>query len=204
MRITILLIIGLSIVGCEPTEDKLKIYGRKEISDNGDTIYHKIADYQFIDQDSSLVTPRTFEDKVYVADFFFTSCPTICPKMKAEMLRVYDKFEATPDFKILSHTLDPEHDTVAVLNRFANDLGVSSEKWHFVTGEKEEIYKHGQTSYMVTAMEDPTAPGGFLHSGAFLLIDKERRVRGIYDGTIPEEVDKLMVDIDKLLAEYEN
>ncbi|QSE98893.1 SCO family protein [Fulvivirga lutea] len=196
-------IIGLSLLACEKEENRLKIYGRSEVTDAGDTIYHKIADFKFVNQDSNWVTQDTFKDKIYVADFFFTSCPTICPIMKTQMLRVYDKIENNPEVMILSHSIDPKHDTVAVLKEFADRLGVTSDKWHFVTGNKEDIFKVGQTSYMVSASEDPTAPGGYLHSGAFILIDKERRVRGLYDGTKPEAVDKLMNDIDRLLKEYE-
>ena len=104
---------------------------------------------------------------------------------------------------ILSHTIDPKHDSVEVLREFAERLGVSSETWHFVTGDQDEIYDIGQTSYMVTAMEDKDEPGGYLHSGAFLIIDKQRRIRGIYDGTKEEKVDLLLKDIDILLKEYE-
>ncbi len=167
-----------------------------------DTIYHKIADFSFIDQDSNIVTNKTFDGKIYIADFFFTTCPTICPKMNAQLLRVYEKFKDYPNFKILSHTIDPVHDTVAVLRHFAKRLGVSSKVWHFVTGDQDKIYEIGQTSYMVTAMEDKTAPGGFLHNGALILVDPERRVRGIYDGTKPEDVDRLMNDIPILMAQY--
>lgn len=194
----------LSTIACSvKQEEELKIYGRTEITDEGDTIYHKIADFKFVDQDSNYVTHETFQDKIYVADFFFTSCPTICPIMKTQMLRVYDKYENNAEVMILSHSIDPEHDTVAVLHEFAERLGVKSSKWRFITGDKEDIFKIGQTSYMVSANEDPNEPGGYIHSGAFILVDKERRVRGLYDGTLPEAVDNLMKDMDILLKEYE-
>ena len=167
-----------------------------------DTIYHKIADFSFVDQDSDIVTNKTFDGKIYIADFFFTTCPTICPKMNAQLVRVYDKFKDNPNIKILSHTIDPVHDTVAVLKHFADRLGVSSNIWHFVTGNQDDIYEIGQNSYMVTAMEDKTAPGGFLHNGALILVDPERRVRGIYDGTKEDDVNRLMNDIPELMAEY--
>lgn len=184
---------------------ELPVMGRPTIverSENGKTVYdtipHTIADFQFVDQDSNIVTNETFKGQVYVADFFFTSCPTICPVMKQQMLRVYEAYEDNPEVAILSHTIDPEYDTVAVLKDFANKLGVSSDKWHFVTGDKEEIYNIGETSYMVVANEDENAPGGFIHSGAFLLIDKKGRIRGVYDGTVPEQVDILINDIKRL------
>jgi protein SCO1/2 len=102
----------------------------------------------------------------------------------------------------LSHTIDPDHDTVALLHDFAERLGVSSNKWHFVTGPKEYIYEIGQNSYMVTAMEDENEPGGYLHSGAFILVDPDRHIRGLYDGTREDQVDRLISDIPKLLQEY--
>lgn len=190
-------------------EERLPILGRKEVQTKMvegkevlDTVYHTIGNFSFINQDSIVITQEDFKDKVYVADFFFTSCPTICPIMKSEMLRVYEAFRENDDVLILSHTIDPEFDTVALLKDYAERLGVDDhKKWHFVTGEKEDIYEIGQSSYMVTAMEDEEEPGGFLHSGAFILVDKHRRVRGIYDGTKELEVNKLINDIPLLLEE---
>ncbi|WPP52311.1 SCO family protein [Catalinimonas niigatensis] len=167
-----------------------------------DTLYHKVADFNFVDQDSTLITLSTFNDKIYVTDFFFTSCPTICPVMKTQMLRVYEKFKDNDEVALLSHTIDPEYDTVALLHDYAERLGVSSDKWHFVTGEKDAIYEMGLKSYMVTAMEDDQEPGGFIHSGAFILVDKNKHIRGMYDGTEKEQVDRLIHDIEKLLREY--
>ncbi len=201
------LFISLAIVaiGCTSTSTsgKLPIYGNKIFEEN-DTIYHTIEDFRLVDQDSSWVTNATFEDQVYVSDFFFTSCPTICPKMKQQMLRVYEKFEDNGQVSILSHTIDPKHDTVAVLKDYASKLGIKSSKWKFVTGDQDYIYDLGEKSYMVMADEDPEAAGGFIHSGAFLLVDKDRRIRGVYDGTVDEQVDILLTDIDKLLKEYES
>src|SRR5690606_33716420 len=161
--------------GCrEAAERKLPIMGHRSVAivETGgeirnDTVYHTIQPFRFVNQDSVRVTNETFKDKIYVADFFFTACPTICPTMKTQMLRVYKKFSDNDEVAFLSHTIDPEHDTVAVLHAFANKLGVESSKWHFVTGNKEDIYTIGEKSYMVTAQEDQAEPGGFLHSGAF-------------------------------------
>lgn len=182
-------------------DEKLPVFGEKEI--NGiDTVYHTIDSFQFVDQDSAIITNEDFKGKIYVADFFFTSCRTICPKMKTQMVRVYDSIQNMPDVLLLSHTIDPEYDTVALLHDFAQRLGVKSDKWHFVTGNKEDIYKIAQKSYFVTALEDKTEEDGFIHSGAFLLIDKEGRIRGKYDGTIPNDVNRMIVDIKKLRKEY--
>ena len=186
----------------KPAERPLPIYGERELV-NGDTSYHKIGPFQFVDQDSSMVTNETFRNKIYVADFFFTSCRTICPIMKTQMLRVYDSVKNDPNVLILSHTIDPEYDTVGLLHDFADRLGVESSKWHFVTGVKDSIYNVAQKSYFATAMEDKTEPDGFIHSGAFLLIDKEQRIRGKYDGTKEEDVNRLLGDIAKLEKEYD-
>jgi protein SCO1 len=182
-------------------EKPLPIYGERELSGK-DTVYHKIADFKFVDQDSNIVTNETFRGKIYVADFFFTSCRTICPIMKTQMLRVYDSIQNDSDVLILSHTIDPEYDTVGLLHDFADRLGVKSEKWHFVTGEKDSIYNIAQTSYFATAMEANSEPDGFIHSGAFLLIDKEQRIRGKYDGTKEQDVNRLLADIQRLQNEY--
>ena len=183
-------------------KETLPILGRRTLNDQGDTVYHTIGDYRLINQDGNEVTPMTLEGKIYVADFFFTSCPTICPTMKTQMLRVYEKFQEDSDFAIISHTIDPKHDTVAVLKEYAERLGVDTKgKWHFVTGEQSEIYRLGQSEYMVTAGADKEAPGGFIHSGAFILVDGQKRIRGVYDGTVPEDVDHLMQDIEILRAD---
>ncbi len=195
---------------CRPEKDKpLPVLGHREVVVNEvngqkvvDTVYHTIADFEFVNQDSIRVTQNTFSDKIYVADFFFTSCRTICPKMKTQMLRVYDSIQSLPDVLILSHTIDPEHDDIAKLHDFADRLGVQSSKWHFVTGDQDKIFDIAQTSYFATAMVDNTEPDGFIHSGAFLLIDKERRIRGKYDGTREEDVNRLIQDIKRLKKEY--
>jgi protein SCO1/2 len=123
--------------------------------------------------------------------------------MKTQMLRVYEAVKDDDDVLILSHTIDPEYDTVALLRDYARRLGVESRKWHFVTGVKDSIYKIAQTSYFATAIEDKTEPDGFIHSGAFLLIDKEGRIRGKYDGTVESDVNQLISDIMRLKREYE-
>jgi len=189
--------------GSESSSEKEFVpLGRKEFVGN-DTVYHTVADFRFVDQDSNVVTNETFNDKIYVTDFFFTTCPTICPIMKTQMLRVYEAYRDDPEVGILSHTIDPVHDSVAVLHEFAKNLGVKGDQWRFVTGEKEKIYEIAQKSYMVTAAEDKSEPGGYIHNGAFLLVDKERHIVGIYDGTKPDQVDELIRDIDRLKMKYE-
>lgn len=193
--------LAIGITSCEKKQQRLPIFGERELV-GSDTVFHTIADFRFIDQDSTEVTNKTFANKIYVADFFFTSCRTICPIMKTQMLRVYDSIENDPDVLLLSHTIDPEYDTVGKLHDYAERLGVKSSKWHFVTGEKDSIYNIAQKSYFATAMEDKTEPDGFIHSGAFLLIDKDRRIRGKYDGTKEDDVNRLLTDIERLKEEY--
>ncbi len=178
----------------------LPIYGERDVV-GSDTMYHKIDSFSFVDQDSVIITNETFNGKIYIADFFFTSCRTICPIMKTQMLRVYDSVQNDAEVLLLSHTIDPEYDTVRLLHDYAERLGVKSDKWHFVTGNKDDIYRIAQTSYFATALEDSAEPDGFIHSGAFLLIDPQRRIRGKYDGTKEEDVNRLLEDIRRLKAE---
>lgn len=192
--ITFCLVVGSCI---EQKDEKLPIFGEKEITKT-DTTYHTIGNFRLVNQDSTIITDESLEGKIYVADFFFTSCRTICPIMKTQMRRVYEVVEDDPEVLIVSHTIDPEYDTVALLKDYSERLGVDSDKWHFLTGNKDSIYYLAQTSYFVTAMEDGTEPDGFIHSGAFLLIDKKGRIRGKYDGTKEEEVNQLLKDIETL------
>ena len=192
-------------------EDKLPILGQRNLvvkrvdgKTVTDTAYQPIPDFSFISQYGDTVTAKTLDHKIYVADFFFTSCPTICPKMKVQLKRVYEKFKGNPNVMLLSHTIDPTHDSVPVLREFAQNLGITGRQWLFVTGDKEKIYDIGQNSYMVTAQANESAPGGVVHSGAFILVDKDKHIRGIYDGTTEAGVDKLMVDMNRLLAEYKS
>jgi protein SCO1/2 len=201
MRLLTLLAYCTLLSGCATKEKSLPIFGERDVVGQ-DTVYHTIAPFEFTDQDSARITNETFKDKIYIADFFFTSCRTICPIMKTQLLRVYDTIQNNADVLILSHTIDPEFDTVALLHDFAERLGVESKKWHFVTGVKDSIYKIAQTSYFATAMEDKTESDGFIHSGAFLLIDKLGRIRGKYDGTKEEDVNRLIADIGRLQKEY--
>lgn len=188
---------NLPILGNKYTEEII-VDGKKKV----DTVYHQIAPFSFLNQEGKAFTQADVRGKVYVADFFFTSCPTICPVMKTQMLRVYEKFKEEADFLILSHSIDPSHDTVELLKDFSVRLGVpDADTWNFLTGDQEHIFEIGQTSYLTTAMEDKNEMGGYLHSGAFVLVDQDGRIRGVYDGTKESQVNRLMNDIPKLLAE---
>lgn len=191
--------IGLLMAACqtEAPQRALPYLGNHDINGT-DTVYHRIPDFAFLSQDSALITNQDLAGKIYVADFFFISCPTICPKVKKQMLRIYDKYKGREDFMLLSHTIDPKRDTVERLKMYAQNLGVDDGQWLFVTGEKNKIYDIAE-DYMSIAREDPDAPGGFDHSGWVLLIDKQGHIRSFADGTNPEKVDQLLEDIDWLL-----
>lgn len=195
------IIFSFVITSCiKQKEQSLPVFGEKEITAT-DTIYHTIGSFRLVNQDSTVVTNETLRGKIYVTDFFFTSCRTICPVMKTQMSRVYESIEDDHEVLLVSHTIDPEYDTVALLHDYADRLGVKSNKWHFLTGHKDSIYYLAQTSYFATAMEAPEEPDGFIHSGAFLLIDKKGRIRGKYDGTKEEDVNQLLKDIKILKKE---
>lgn len=197
-----IILAGLSLFSCSQTSKNsaLMYYGERTLDQNNDTLFYTIPEFEFIDQDSQLVNTSTVKGKVFVTDFFFTTCPTICPRMKDQLIRVYDEFKTTDNFKIISHTIDPQHDTIPLLKDFAYDkLGLEKGIWHFVTGEKDSIYEMAR-KYMVTAGEDGTEPGGYIHSGKFILVDRDGHIRGYYDGTDPLSVTDMMRDIKTLLA----
>lgn len=188
-------------IGCaDQAPTTLPIIGNKDVNEAGDTIYHKIPDFQFINQDNQAINNATFSNKAYVVDFFFISCPTICPKVKKQMLRLYDRFEQDEQLALLSHTIDTKHDTIERLKKYAMNLDVKTEKWHFVTGDKDEIYDIAD-DYFSIAIEDPSAPGGFDHSGRLILVDDNRHVRAFCNGTDAEEVSRFMDEVEVLLRE---
>ncbi len=164
---------------------------------------HTIGDFSFIDQRGSEVTPQTFEGKVYVTDFFFTTCPTICPKMTVQMARVQEALGEQEDFRILSHTVQPEVDSVETLAAYAADYQAKEGFWYLVTGEKKEIYRMARNQYFAATTEGDGGPSDFVHTENFVLVDKEKRIRGFYDGTSIEDVDRLIADVETLFKEYE-
>ena len=192
------------------TGDKLPIMGfpktiEKEVDGKivEEEVEYSVSDFKFMDQDSAIITAATFDGKIYVTDFFFTTCPTICSSMKRQMVRLHDKFEKEKDLVFLSHSIDTRTDTVPHLKKYAEDLMVKSEKWHFVTGERTEIKRMAKQYMVADIVESEDAPGGYEHSGHFVLVDKKKRIRSFCDGTDKESVDKFMKDIALLLKEKE-
>ena len=184
-----------------PSNEPLPIIGnRLGVTEKGDTIFPTIPNFAFIDQNSDTVRNADFDEKIYVVDFFFTHCPTICPKVTAQMLRVYEQFKDSSEVRLLAHSIDPKRDSVGRLRDYADKLGVEAPKWRFVTGERDSVYSIAD-DYFSIAKEDPKSPGGFDHSGRLILVDKKRRVRSFCDGTDAEDVDRFMKDIEQLLKE---
>ncbi|MEY4877465.1 MAG: hypothetical protein RL708_2615 [Bacteroidota bacterium] len=193
-------IVAAIFFSCQNQQSQIPILGAPIETKNG-TEYPTIKPFSFVDQDSTIITNKTFENKIYVADFFFLNCGTICPKMTKQMKRLYNEFKDEPNVFFLSHTIDPQHDSVKQLKQHALLLGVETTKWHFVTGNEDSIYNIAEHSYYSSAHADSTADGGLIHSGGFILIDKNKNVRGIYDGTDPTATAKLMITIKTLLKE---
>ena len=188
----------LPILGSRDPVTKV-VDGKTEV----DTVYQTIPHFSFVDQDSVIINNDSLNNKIYVADFFFTSCPSICPIMHRNMLKVYKEFKGNPQIKILSHSIDPKYDTPSVLKRYANKLGVEGTQWEFVNGPQDSVYKIA-SDYLVAVAKDDKAPGGYVHQGWFILVDKNKHLRGAYDGTQPDQVEKMIGDIHILLDEENN
>lgn len=182
----------------------LQYFGQKEVADNGmDTIYHTVPPFTFINQEGDTITDKHYEGKIYVADYFFTTCKSICPLMTTQLLRVQEKFAYTNGMvEILSHTVDPEHDSVEALNAYAEMVHADTKVWNFVTGDKKHLYELARKGYLLNALEGDGGPDDFIHSEMLVLIDKDKHIRGIYDGTDTKEVNNLLDDIKVLIAEY--
>ncbi|HKK79301.1 MAG TPA: SCO family protein [Phaeodactylibacter sp.] len=195
-----LLIVG--VAACDSDPEPLPVLN-KRVEIEGQMRPQRIPEFTFINQDSQLVTRETFAGKAYVADFFFTSCPTICPIMTRNMLKIYRQFEEEDRLLLLSHTIDPGRDSVGQLHHYAENIGVSSGKWHFVTGQKDSLYAIAD-DYFNVVVEDPTLPGGYDHSGRLVLIDTAGHIRAYCNGTNDEEVQQFIKDIQRLLHEMEN
>lgn len=188
---------SLEIYG--PKEPVLKTVDGKTVSD---TVYHTVKGFSLLDSDSNLVTEKIAEGKICVVDFFFSTCQTICPKMSNQLMRVQHEFRNDSDVVILSFTVDPLNDTPSRLKAYAEKHRAIRGKWYFLTGDKAQIYELARSSYFLNAMEAEGGADAFLHSEQFMLIDREHRIRGMYDGTEHFEVKKLMEDIGTLRYEY--
>lgn len=208
-KLAFVLLGALCFCACKFNSTKtLPIYGNRlpfTKTVNGqtvtDTIYATIPAFRFVNQYGDSLGDKELAGKIYVADFFFTSCPSICPIMQRNMLAVYDAYKDTPDVKIVSFTIDPKYDTPPVLKTYAGKLGVTGNSWWFLQGNRDTVYKIAEKNYLVAVSKDSTVASGYVHQGYFVLVDKQKRVRGSYDGTDAKQVAQLIDDIKTLKTE---
>lgn len=163
--------------------------------------YHTIADFSLINQNGKTVTQDTYNNKIYIADFFFTTCQTICPIMTDHMVILQNQLKLDPDVMLLSHTVTPEIDSVAKLKKYALNKGVLDSKWNLVTGDKKEIYQLARKSYLAVKSYGDGGEYDMIHTENFILVDQKKRIRGYYDGTLEEDIESLLNDIDILKKE---
>lgn len=215
----VFIVAGIFVVGVivayfftRPGEKPLKIYNPIDVESemvDKDLVRkgfgHRIGEFSFTDQNGKPYGSKDVKGKIYVAEYFFTTCGTICPIMNSEMRRVQAAFPGNERFKILSFTVDPETDSVAQMKNYADGHGADPRQWHFLTGDKKDLYKLARRSFFVLKPAEAQNQGDvgsdFIHTNYFVLVDGQKRIRGYYDGTDSKEVDKLIVDIQKLLEE---
>lgn len=180
-----------------------KTYVERQDADGNtaiDSITQPMPKFSLLNQRGEEVSEAQRDGKIAVVDFFFTSCPSICPKVKKQMLRVQEQYGSNPDIVVFSHSIDAKRDSVGRLAWYAERLGIEMQNWHLLYGELDEMQRLAR-HYLLSAVEDPEAPGGFDHSGALTLIDRKGRIRGLYEGTDEKRVSQLLLDIQKLLDE---
>lgn len=164
--------------------------------------FHRIAEFEFINQNGKTVTDENFNGKIYVADFFFTTCPTICISMTDNLLKVQKEIQNNPNILLISHSVTPKIDSVSQLKKYAVEKGVNDKKWHLVTGDKKEIYELARKSYLAVKDEGDGGPFDMIHTENFILVDPDKRIRGFYDGTDSQEIQRLLSEIKILNSEY--
>lgn len=164
--------------------------------------YHKVPDFKLVNQNGDTITQKNYEDKIYITDFFFTTCQGICPIMTDHMVKIQEEFKDDPEVLLLSHSVTPEIDSVVQLKKYAEEKGVIDEKWNLVTGDKKQIYDLARKSYLVAKSQGNGGKYDMVHTENFALVDKNKQVRGFYDGTNPEAIEQLVEDV-KLLKKLE-
>ncbi|MFM9026908.1 MAG: SCO family protein [Bacteroidota bacterium] len=180
---------------------RLPVLGPVQVTASGDSVFHTIPDFHLTDQLGRPVSQKDLDGRIYVANFFFASCQSVCPPMNENMRRIQEKFKGIDDIRLVSYTVDPDNDTVQALAAYAKKLKADNDQWLFLTGPKDSIYDLARTGYLLPAAQR-IQENDFFHSQDILLIDKEKRIRGIYDGTEKYEVDTLMDEIKVLMHEY--
>ncbi len=212
--IAIISIIGLFVfISCDTknhNEFRLPIYAPADLDPDwvdsslkNSTDPHVVDDFEFINQNGLVVNEQTIEGKIYIAEFFFTTCPGICPILTKHTKKIQDEFLNDHDVLILSHTVYPEHDSVSVLHAFGEQHNINSAKWHLLTGSKQDLYTMSRKGYFAISYQPDLSDEGFIHTENVVLVDKQRRLRGIYNGTNAHEMNRLIEDIYLLKKEYQ-
>lgn len=213
VSVIFLLGLSLSLFSCgddftSSSKETLPFIGHHDVAiekseefDVGDTIYHKVPDFSYISQDSLPVSSKDLEGKVWIAKFFFANCPTICPPMTTAMQEVHDSLEGFHDeLYFLAFSIDPERDSPSRIKDYMDAHQIKGDNWYFLTGvDEDETHYLGVHGFYVHAVADEAAPGGFAHSSNFVLVDKNKHIRGVYDGLDPDERSRLIKDVNKLL-----
>lgn len=181
--------------------DSIKVEGQWKV----DSIYHTITPFKFTNQDNQTVSDKGLEGKIYIADFFFTRCGSICPKMTSQLTRVQEAFKDNEGINILSFSIDPEHDSVEVLKNYADQYKAKSGRWHLLTGDKHAIYHLGEKGFKIPVGEEKEkVTADYFHSSRLILVDRKGRIRGYYNGVSRDDVDKLILEVKVLLQEYKD
>lgn len=217
MKSSLVVIMALLLLSCSETEvveaeaRALPILGHRDLSYSTvdgkevvDTVYHVIPPFSYLNQDSIMMASKSIQGKVWIADFFFSHCPSICPSMTSNMKTLNENLaDLVNEIEFLSFSIDPDRDQPSRLREYIEEYNITASNWQFLTGNEEATHRLGVDDFLVNAMKDDAAPGGFAHSPGFTLVDKAGRVRGVYIGTNLEEVNKLEQDVRKLLeVEY--
>ena len=181
--------------------DSVKVDGKWKV----DSVYHTITPFKFTNQNNQTVSDKDIKGKIYIADFFFTRCGSICPKMTSQLTRVQEAFKNNEGINILSFSIDPEHDSADVLKNYAEQYKAKTGRWHFLTGDKHAIYHLGEKGFKIPVGEEKDqVTADYFHSSRLMLVDREGRIRGYYDGVSRDAVDKLILEIKVLLQQYKD
>ena len=197
------LLLGTSLSSCFKNDIGPLPFIGDRVDLDGNKIIHEIRPFSFTNQKGEQVTNATYKNKIHVVDFFFTSCPAICPYVTAQMKRIQDHVVDYGDVMLISHTVDPKRDSISVLKEYAEKVGANHDVWHFLRGTKDETLEIANEDYFIAALEDDDAPGGFDHSGKIILLDKNAKIRGFCDGMDPDSVTEFIKTIDYLRGTYE-
>lgn len=209
----VFLLLPMLFASCTPDQEEIEFtppyYGphdviqvEENVVSRLDTTYYTVPKFSFTNHKGTEVSHKNYEGHIFVADFFFSNCPSICPILSSQLARVQDKLiqdSLLGTVMLISHTVDPRRDTLEALDAYAERLGAQLPYWNFVTGDPGDLYYQAEQGYLVTAFESDTAAGGFFHTDQFALIDDKMRIRGYYDGTSTSEVDSMYTDIKRLL-----